>query len=176
MITGIGVDTVAVTRFTAQLCRAPRLLPRLFTPAEQGLKPASLAARFAAKETLIKALGGSTVAGLSLGWHDIEILGGSGKPPSFKQTPQLQRVFAALRVEAAHLSLSHDGDVAIAFVVLENLTAQNAAPVGAEGIRPAVERLGWPEEARATAERPAWVADPARAEPAKLPERTEGGG
>lgn len=175
MITGIGVDTVAVTRFTAQLRRAPRLLPRLFTPSEQGLKPASLAARFAAKEALIKALGGSTVAGLSLGWHDIEILGGSGKPPSFKQTPQLQRVFAALRVEAAHLSLSHDGDVATAFVVLENLSAQNAAPVGAEGTREAAG-LGGPEEARPTVERSAGVAVAAGSEQAKLPERTEGGG
>lgn len=175
MITGIGVDTVAVTRFTAQLRRAPRLLPRLFTPAEQGLKPASLAARFAAKEALIKALGGSTVAGMSLGWHDIEIVGGSGKPPSFKQTPQLQRVFAALRVEAAHLSLSHDGDVATAFVVLENLTAQYSGPGGSEEAR-AAAGLGGPEEARPTVERPAGVADPARAEPAKLPERTEGGG
>ena len=80
-----------------------------------------------------------------------------------------------MRVEAAHLSLSHDGDVATAFVVLENLSAQNAAPVGAEGTR-AAAGLGGPEEARATAEKPAGVADPARAEPAKLPERTEGGG
>ena len=175
MITGIGVDTVAVTRFTAQLRRAPRLLPRLFTPAEQGLKPASLAARFAAKEALIKALGGSTVAGLSLGWHDIEILGGSGKPPSFKQTPQLQRVFAALRVEAAHLSLSHDGDVAIAFVVLENLTAQYSGPGGPEEAR-AAAGLGGPEEARPTVERSAGVAVAAGSEQAKLPERTEGGG
>jgi holo-[acyl-carrier protein] synthase len=50
VIIGVGIDVVDVARFVATLGRAPRLAVRLFTPAERDLPPASLAARFAAKE------------------------------------------------------------------------------------------------------------------------------
>ena len=52
MIVGIGVDIVDIPRFERSLVRTPRLLDRLFTAAERGLKPHSLAARYAAKEAL----------------------------------------------------------------------------------------------------------------------------
>ena len=57
MIIGIGVDVVLVTRFKHQLTKAPALRERLFTPAERELNIRSLAARFAAKEAIAKALG-----------------------------------------------------------------------------------------------------------------------
>ena len=63
MIVGIGVDTVDLGRFERQLARTPALLARLFTAPERELSTASLGARFAAKEALIKALGGSEEIG-----------------------------------------------------------------------------------------------------------------
>ena len=56
-VVGVGIDVVDVTRFLLALDRAPRLRERLFTPAERDLPPNSLAARFAAKEAIAKALG-----------------------------------------------------------------------------------------------------------------------
>lgn len=57
MIVGIGVDVVDVARFEATLARTPALRGRLFTAAESTLATESLAARFAAKEAVAKALG-----------------------------------------------------------------------------------------------------------------------
>ena len=56
-VVGVGIDVVDVTRFLLALDRAPRLRERLFTEAERDLPPNSLAARFAAKEAIAKALG-----------------------------------------------------------------------------------------------------------------------
>ena len=55
-IVGVGIDVVDIERFMASLERTPGLRERLFTPAEAARPPASLAARFAAKEALVKAL------------------------------------------------------------------------------------------------------------------------
>ena len=57
MIIGVGIDVVDIARFGATLERTPQLLERLFTPAERELPLQSLAARFAAKEAVAKALG-----------------------------------------------------------------------------------------------------------------------
>ena len=113
MIIGVGTDLVDVARFAASLERTPTLRDRLFTPAEAELGVESLAARFAAKEALAKALGAP--GGLS--WHDAEVVG-TGQP-----AVELRGTVAArageLGVERVHLSLSHDGGMAVAFVVLE---------------------------------------------------------
>lgn len=125
MISGIGVDTVDISRFHEHLVRTPALRNRLFTPAERELSPASQAARFAAKEALIKALGGSTIEGsqfpegrVHLGWQDIEVLRAAGRP-SFTLTDALQHVLRVLGGARAHLSLTHDGGLATAFVIVE---------------------------------------------------------
>ena len=77
MIIGVGIDVVDVDRFAPSLARTPRLAERLFTEAEQLLPPASLAARFAAKEALAKALG----APVGLRWRDAEVhRGEDGRP------------------------------------------------------------------------------------------------
>jgi len=117
MIIGIGVDTVDIGRFERQLARTPALRPRLFTPREGELRPESLAARFAAKEALIKALGGSG----ALGWHDIEVVRSEDREPSFAETPALARAFEARDANRAHLSFTHDAGVATAFVILERI-------------------------------------------------------
>ena len=116
MIVGIGVDTVDIARFERQLERTPALRERLFTPGERGLSTASLAARFAAKEALIKALGGSG----DLSWQDLEVVRGEGRSPAFAPTPGYDRHLGARGAAIAHLSLAHDGGIATAFVVLES--------------------------------------------------------
>lgn len=115
MIRGIGVDTVDIARFERQLARTPRLLERLFTPGERGLPAHSLAARFAAKEALVKALGGSD----GVGFQDLEVARGESRAPSFAATERLVAALRARGADRAHLSMTHDGGLATAFVVIE---------------------------------------------------------
>lgn len=122
MILGIGVDTVDVERFEKTILKNQGLEKRLFTPAEQGQKLRSLAARFAAKEALIKALGGS----FDLGWHDIEILPAGRNRPGFTETEKLLLLLNEKGAGMPHLSISHDGPSAVAFVVLETAQKEKA--------------------------------------------------
>ena len=116
MIVGIGVDVCGVERFEASLRRTPRLAERLFTPAERDLPVASLAARFAAKEALAKALG----APRGLEWHDAEVVREESGRPSLLLTGSVREAAGRLGAATAHLSLSHDAGIATAFVVLES--------------------------------------------------------
>ena len=116
MILGVGIDVVDVARFTRTLDRSPRLRTRLFTDAEQHLPPASLAARFAAKEALAKALG----APGNLAWHDAEVVSEDSGRPLFALRGTVAARAAALGATHVHLSLSHDAGIASAVVVLES--------------------------------------------------------
>lgn len=120
MIIGVGVDTVDIARFTQQLNRTPALARRLFTVGEQDLEPASLAARFAAKEALIKALGSSD----GVEWQQLEVLAAKGERPQFSDTAGLSKILHDRGAAQPHLSLTHDGGVAIAFVVLETAVSE----------------------------------------------------
>ncbi len=111
---GVGVDVVDIARFEASLERTPALSDKLFTPAEAVLPLASLAARFAAKEALAKALG----APGNLAWHDAEVISLESGQPVLELRGTVAARAAELGVTTSHLSLSHDGGVAIAFVVL----------------------------------------------------------
>lgn len=115
MIRGIGVDTVDIERFARHLESAPALRARLFAPAERTLAVPSLAARFAAKEALVKALRGSG----SLGWQDLVIERDADRAPAFAATPGLEQGLQALGIARVHLSMTHDGGFATAFVVVE---------------------------------------------------------
>lgn len=115
MIVGIGVDVVDVERFSASLERTPGLRARLFTDAEAALPVESLAARFAAKEAIAKALGAP--AGLS--WRDCEVVRGDGRRPEFVLRGTVEAAASALGVTRTHLSLAHDGGLATAYVILE---------------------------------------------------------
>ena len=122
MIYGIGVDTVDLARFSQLLQKTAALKTRLFTPNEIDLPVASIAARFAAKEALVKAFGGSTIGDAQvthLSWQDIEVPRVEGSRPRFSDTPGLMRMMRVAGVDRAHLSLTHDGGMATAFVVLE---------------------------------------------------------
>lgn len=115
MIVGVGIDVVDVARFMATLERAPALRERLFTPAERDLPPASLAARFAAKEAIAKALG----APGNLRWQDATVHRVLGGPPQVEVTGTVAARAAELGVARFHLSLSHDAGIASAMVVAE---------------------------------------------------------
>jgi holo-[acyl-carrier protein] synthase len=115
MIAGVGIDVCGIERFGRSLARTPGLRERLFTPAESALPPASLAARFAAKEALAKALG----APAGLAWHDAEVVTEPSGRPRFELRGTVADLARGLGVSAVHLSLSHDAGIASAVVVLE---------------------------------------------------------
>jgi holo-[acyl-carrier protein] synthase len=117
-VVGVGVDVVDVDRFRRALERTPALKTRLFGVRDLSRELAvhSLAARFAAKEATLKALGGN-IAGFS--WHDIQVVGEAQAPPTLELSGGAAAHANLLGVTRHNLSLSHDGGVAIAFVVME---------------------------------------------------------
>ncbi len=114
-IVGVGIDVVDVVRFLATIERAPGLRARLFTEPERDMPGASLAARFAAKEAIAKALG----APGDLRWHDCTIRRVLGGPPEVEVTGTVAARAAELGVTRFHVSISHDAGIASAMVVAE---------------------------------------------------------
>jgi len=129
MIVGVGVDVVEIARLAEALSRTQGLAGRLFTEGERSLPARSLAARFAAKEALAKALG----APRGLLWTDAEIVTDPDGRPELKVYRTVAEAAARLGVGRWHVSLSHDGGVATAVVIAE-------AGAGAEG---EAAGLGW---------------------------------
>ena len=112
MIDGIGIDVVDIARFLESLERTPGLREKLFTQSEQKKSDQSLAARFAAKEALYKALSPSH----GLDWHDAEIINQENGKPDFLFRGEIADLIDGAQV---HLSLSHDAGIASAMVVIE---------------------------------------------------------
>jgi holo-[acyl-carrier protein] synthase len=115
VIVGVGIDVVDVERFGQTLERTPALRDRLFTDEERSLPLNSLAARFAAKEALAKALG----APAGLEWHDATVRKDADGRPHLVIGGTVAARAEALGVHAWHLSLSHDAGIASAVVVAE---------------------------------------------------------
>ncbi|MEV1008033.1 holo-ACP synthase [Streptomyces sp. NPDC049881] len=121
MIIGVGIDVAGIDRFARSLERTPELADRLFVPGELWLPsgerrgPASLAARFAAKEALAKALG----APGGLRWTDAEVCQEDSGRPRLEVRGTVAARAAELGVRSWHLSLSHDAGVASAVVIAE---------------------------------------------------------
>ena len=115
MIVGVGIDVVDVERFIKTLERTPGLRDRVFTETEAGKPPASLAARFAAKEALAKALG----APAGMQWHDAEVRTDDTGRPWLEITGTVAAQASQLGVQSLHVSLSHDAGIASAVVILE---------------------------------------------------------
>ncbi|GAA1760333.1 holo-ACP synthase [Nocardioides hankookensis] len=115
MIIGVGIDVVDIERFGESLRRTPGLSARLFTPTEAERPLASLAARFAAKEALAKALG----APAGLHWQDAEIVSESSGRPLLEIRGSVLARADELGVASVHVSLSHDAGISSAVVVLE---------------------------------------------------------
>ena len=126
-IVGVGVDAVDVARFRRVLERRPSFSARCFTESERADATGSadlaqsLAARFAAKEAVMKALG-TGIGGFAL--TDVEVCRTTGKGAT-RNAPYLVLHGAAAELAGAlgagtfHLSLTHTDGVAIAFVVAE---------------------------------------------------------
>ena len=115
-IVGVGVDVVDVARLGRVLARTPKLAERLFTDGERHRPVESLAARFAAKEALAKALG----APGGLRWRDAEVCSGERGRPVLALHGGVAAEAAAQGISTWHLSLSHDGGIATAVVVAES--------------------------------------------------------
>ena len=115
-VVGVGIDVVDIGRFEASLTRTPSLRDRLFTPAESRRPIASLAARFAAKEAMAKALG----APGGMEWHDCEVVSEESGRPVLTVRGTVRARADALGVKHLHLSLTPDAGVASAVVVLES--------------------------------------------------------
>jgi holo-[acyl-carrier protein] synthase len=118
-----GVDLIEVARVERAIERhGARFLERVFTPEEVAYarrRPAELAARFAAKEAVAKALGVGMrmIAADGIGWQDAEVLGdGRGKPLVHLRGRAAERAEELGLTEWA-VSLSHTKEHAIAFVV-----------------------------------------------------------
>ncbi|KAA0935544.1 MULTISPECIES: holo-ACP synthase [Streptomyces] len=120
-IIGVGIDVAEIERFAASLERTPGMAERLFLPGELLLPggkrrgAASLAARFAAKEALAKALG----APGGLHWTDAEVYVEESGQPRLRVTGTVAARAAELGVRSWHISLSHDAGVASAVVIAE---------------------------------------------------------
>ncbi|OON74197.1 holo-ACP synthase [Streptomyces tsukubensis] len=121
MIIGVGIDVAEIDRFRAALERTPEMAARLFVASELLLPggerrgTASLAARFAAKEALAKALG----APGGLRWTDAEVYAEESGRPRLRVTGTVEAAARALGVRTWHISLSHDAGVASAVVIAE---------------------------------------------------------
>ncbi len=116
MIVGVGVDVVEVRRLARALERTPGLALRLFTDRERDRPVESLAARFAAKEAVAKALG----APGGLRWREAEVVSGERGRPRLAVHGAVAEEAEAQGIRTWHLSLSHDGGVATAVVVAES--------------------------------------------------------
>lgn len=113
-----GVDLVETARLESTIQRyGERFTARIFTPqemAEAGQSMASLAARFAAKEAVSKALGTGIGA---VAWREIEVLRGPARQPVLYLHGNAAELAASLGLRQWSLSLSHTGSHAIAMVV-----------------------------------------------------------
>jgi holo-[acyl-carrier protein] synthase len=124
-VIGIGLDVVPVERLEGMLARhGDRALRRLFTPRELAAAETlahrllHLAGRLAAKEAAYKALS-ARGADTGISWQHLEIERlDDGRPRLLLHGPAAAR-FTALGATAAHVSLSHDGGIAAAIVLLE---------------------------------------------------------
>src|SRR2546422_1000977 len=123
VILGIGVDVVAIERISRSLAEGGKFEEQVFTEEEcaacasRADRARVLAARFAAKEAGLKALGTGWAQGLS--FQQVEVVDGEGGRSELRLNGAAAERARALGVGHMHVSLSHDLAVAAAVVVLE---------------------------------------------------------
>lgn len=124
MIIGIGTDITSIQRIEKAVERfGERFIKKVFTEDEasycKGKKEqaAHLAARFAAKEAILKALGTGISKGI--GFKDVEVAREQGRRPEVILNGKAKDVAESLGVKNIHLSISHDSGLAAAFAVIE---------------------------------------------------------
>ena len=125
MIVGTGIDIAEVPRIGESIARfGDRFLRRIFTEEEirycgsKANRIERYAARFAAKEASMKALGTGWSRGIR--WRDIEVFRQPGGRPTIRFHGKAAEFFTRLGAKNVALSLSHTADQAIASVILES--------------------------------------------------------
>jgi len=126
MIIGVGVDLIEVSRVAAALSNprtGTRFEAKVFTPGEiaycrrRRAAMESFAARFAAKEAVMKALGRGYLGG-GIGWLQIEVVRERGRP-TLLLSGRAKRQADEIGVKRLHLSITHTAAFAVAYVVAE---------------------------------------------------------
>ncbi|HEX8184186.1 MAG TPA: holo-ACP synthase [Blastocatellia bacterium] len=124
MIVAIGIDIVEIARIEKVFSRrGERFRNRVFTEGEiaycegRTSRMESYAARFAAKEAVMKALG--TGWGEGVGWRDIEVGRAETGAPTIRLHRRALERMSEIGARKAHLSLTHSRDIAMAQVILE---------------------------------------------------------
>jgi len=124
LIVGIGVDLCDIQRLESLVERyGDRFVGRVFTEAEQARchahrrRAQCLAGRFAAKEATLKALGTGLSHGIA--WRDVEVVTGESQAPRIELHRMARSIAQARGVERIHCSITHDGGMGAATVILE---------------------------------------------------------
>ncbi len=122
MILGIGIDIASIERVRAAIARhGERFVRRILSETERESiasrfdRAQAVAARFAAKESTVKALGGP----MGIAWHDIQVLHDPSGAPRIELSGVALRVAQSLAVARIFVSITHDAGVAAAVVILE---------------------------------------------------------
>ncbi|MFW0154577.1 holo-ACP synthase [Rothia sp. P6271] len=120
MIIGTGIDVVNIDRFEKIIHKTPALRQRLFSEEEQQKPIRSLAARFAVKEAVAKALGAPS----GLSWKDCSIVNNVSGEPQLLLSGTVKSYAEKLSINHWHITLSHDEPIATAMVIAEHLSAE----------------------------------------------------
>ena len=122
---------IEVGRVRQIIERTPRFIAKVFTERERAYceskgarAAASFAARFAAKEASLKALGTGWSGGIT--WHDVEVVSRESGVPFLILTGKAKEIFDSMNATAIHVSLSHTNEHAIAQVIIEKSETQIA--------------------------------------------------
>ena len=124
---GVGTDLVQVARLAEAMARHPGFAARLFTAGEiayceQHRVPGPrYAARFAAKEAVLKALGTGLARGMR--WQDVEVIAAPNRRPLVRLHGAVADAARAQGVIEGELSIAHEGDYALAFAVTRPVAA-----------------------------------------------------
>lgn len=124
MIHGTGVDIIAISRIAHSIQKySGKFEERVFTPREidycrSKADPSKhFAARFAAKEAILKSLGTGMAEGIT--WQDMEILNQESGQPVLSLTGKGKDVFNSLNLKDIHISMTHDRQYAVAQAIAE---------------------------------------------------------
>ena len=123
MVSGIGIDLIETQRVADKLAKDAGFREYVFSEAEisycesKANKAEHYAARFAAKEALLKALGTGFPGGLAL--NEIAVLSDEAGKPEFYFSGASEKVISEFGIGIIHLSLSHLKDICCAMVVVE---------------------------------------------------------
>ena len=131
MVVGVGMDLAEIDRIGRSVERfGERFLDRVLTPGEKAIMPAGpparaayVAARFAAKEAALKALGTGMAEGLTL--RDVEVIRLASGQPLLRLHGKAEKRAQAMGVNRMHISLTHSRTTAGAVVILERADAED---------------------------------------------------